>query len=507
VICPGPANARPCATLLAVTVEGPTPPSAGARSPETGSPSLTADDLRRLTGGRLVRTSVRPVRGAAVDSRLVSPGQLFVALPGERTDGHRFLADAAVAGAAALVVSRPVPGAVLDALGDVTVLAVPDGLVALAAIATGWRARFDPLVVGVTGSIAKTSKKEAIAAVLGTTFRTLRNEGNLNNEIGLPLTLLRLGPDHRAAVLEMGMYAGGEIADLARMAKPKIGVVTAVHGVHLSRMGSLAAIEQAKGELVEALPSDGVAVLNHDDRRVRRMADRTAARVLSYGLSSEADVTAEDVASDGFDGMRFMLRLPAARGGRPARVPARIPGLGKLSVHNALAGAAVGHAAGIDPARIVHALAGGWSAAHRGHVVRLGRVVLIDDSYNASPASVTAALDMLAGLPGRRVAVLGEMLELGKGAVSGHSEVGTAAAATVDLLVTVGPGAAAIAAGARAAGLDGSRVLEARDREAALDVLRVRLRDGDVVLVKASRGVELDLLVEGLTAELSRTPR
>jgi UDP-N-acetylmuramoyl-tripeptide--D-alanyl-D-alanine ligase len=507
VICPGPANARPCATLLAVTVEGPTPPSAGARSPETGSPSLTADDLRRLTGGRLVRTSVRPVRGAAVDSRLVSPGQLFVALPGERTDGHRFLADAAVAGAAALVVSRPVPGAVLDALGDVTVLAVPDGLVALAAIATGWRARFDPLVVGVTGSIAKTSTKEAIAAVLGATFRTLRNEGNLNNEIGLPLTLLRLGPDHRAAVLEMGMYAGGEIADLARMAKPKIGVVTAVHGVHLSRMGSLAAIEQAKGELVEALPSDGVAVLNHDDRRVRRMADRTAARVLSYGLSSEADVTAEDVASDGFDGMRFMLRLPAARGGRPARVPARIPGLGKLSVHNALAGAAVGHAAGIDPARIVHALAGGWSAAHRGHVVRLGRVVLIDDSYNASPASVTAALDMLAGLPGRRVAVLGEMLELGKGAVSGHREVGTAAAATVDLLVTVGPGAAAIAAGARAAGLDGSRVLEARDREAALDVLRVRLRDGDVVLVKASRGVELDLLVEGLTAELSRTPR
>jgi UDP-N-acetylmuramoyl-tripeptide--D-alanyl-D-alanine ligase len=494
------------ATLPDVTVEGP-PPSAGSGARDADAPAFTAEDLRRLTGGRLLRTSRRPIRGAAVDSRLVGDGQLFVALPGERTDGHRFLADATVNGAAALVVSRPVPEAVLDALGDVTILAVPDGLVALAALATGWRQRFDPLVVGVTGSIAKTSTKEAIAAVLGSQLRTLRTEGNQNNEIGLPLTLLRLGPDHRAAVLEMGMYAGGEIADLARMARPRIGVVTSVHGVHLSRMGSLSAIEKAKGELVEALPSDGVAVLNQDDRRVRRMADRTAARVLTYGLSGDADVAADDVASNGFEGMRFILRLPPARGGRPTRIPARIPGLGKLSVHNALAGAAVGHAAGLEPAVIAHALAGGWSAAHRGHVVRLGRVTIIDDSYNASPPSVTAALDLLAGLPGRRIAVLGEMLELGKGSVAGHKEVGTAAAATVDLLVTVGAGAAPIAAGAKAAGLDASRILEARDRDAALDLLRVRLRDNDVVLVKASRGVELDLLVDALRTELARAPR
>ena len=262
--------------------------------------------------------------------------------------------------------------------------------------------------------------------------------------------------------------------------------------------------ERAKGELVEALPSDGVAVLNHDDRRVRRMADRTAARLLTYGLGSEADVTADDVVSAGFDGMRFTLRLPPARGGRPIRLPARVPGLGKLSVHNALAGAAVGVAAGIDPPVIVGALAGGWSAAHRGQVIKLGRITLIDDAYNASPPSVTAALDMLAGLPGRRIAVLGEMLELGRGAVTGHREVGTAAAATCDLLIVVGAGASGIAAGAKAAGLDPSRILEARDAEAALDLLRARLRDGDVVLVKASRGVELDQLVEALRAELSR---
>ncbi|MEO5704206.1 MAG: UDP-N-acetylmuramoyl-tripeptide--D-alanyl-D-alanine ligase [Candidatus Limnocylindrales bacterium] len=490
-----------------MTVEGPQPPRAGAQPSASDAPAFTADDLRRLTGGRLLRTSQRPVRGAAVDSRLVGQGQLFVALPGERTDGHRFLAEAAVAGAAALMVSRPVPDVVLDALGDVTILAVPDCVVALGALAAGWRSRFDPLVVGVTGSIAKTSTKEAIAAVLGTTFRTLRSEGNQNNEIGLPLTLLRLGRDHRAAVLEMGMYAGGEIADLARLARPKIGVVTSVHGVHLSRMGTIAAIEQAKGELVEALPSDGVAVLNQDDRRVRRMADRTAARVLGYGLGADAEVGAEDIASAGLDGMRFTLRLPAVHGARPSRLPARIPGLGKLSVHNALAGAAVGHAAGIDPAVIVHALSAGWSATHRGQVVRLGRITLIDDSYNASPPSVTAALDLLAGLPGRRVAVLGEMLELGKGAATGHREVGTAAAATSDLLVVVGPGASGIAAGAKAAGLDPSRILEARDREAALDLLRSRLRDGDVVLVKASRGVELDLLVDALRTDGARGPR
>jgi UDP-N-acetylmuramoyl-tripeptide--D-alanyl-D-alanine ligase len=490
-----------------VTVEGPQPQRAGPRTTAGDAPALTAEDLRRLTGGRLLHTSARPIRGAAVDSRLVLPGQLFVALPGERTDGHQYLAEAAVSGAAALVVSRPVPEAVLDALGDVTVLAVPDGLVALGAIAAGWRARFDPLVVGVTGSIAKTSTKEAIGTVLGAAFRTLRSEGNQNNEIGLPLTLLRLGREHGAAVLEMGMYAGGDIADLARMARPRIGVVTAVLGVHLSRMGSIAAIENAKAELVEALPSDGVAVLNHDDRRVRRMADRTAARVLGYGLTDGADVGAEDISSAGLDGMRFTLRLPTLRGGRSVRIPARIPGLGRLSVHNALAGAAVGHAAGMDPAVIVHALAGGWSAPHRGQVVKLGRVTLIDDAYNASPASVTAALDLLAGLPGRRVAVLGEMLELGKGSATGHRDVGTAAAATSDLLVVVGQGASGIAAGARAAGLDPSRILEARDRQAALDLLRGRLRDGDVVLVKASRGIELDLLVDALRAELGGNAR
>ena len=481
------------ATLSAVIDADPTRPD------ERPAPALSADELARLAGGRLLARSDRPIRGAAVDSRSVEPGQLFVALPGDRTDGHRFLADAAERGAAALLVVRPPED--LAGLGDVTVVRVADALAGLQAVAAGWRTRFDPLVVGVTGSIAKTSTKEAIAAVLGTRWTTLRNEGNQNNEIGLPLTVLRLGPEHEAAVLEMGMYVGGEIADLARIGRPSIGLVTAVQPVHLSRIGSLRAIERAKGELLEALPPGGTAILNADDAIVRRMYVRTVARSMTYGFAEDADVRAETVETAGLEGMRFVLRAGSERR------PVVIPTLGRLAVHNALAGAAVGLAAGLDLAEIARGLRTGWSAAHRAELVRLGRVTLVDDSYNASPASVKAALELLGGLPGRRVAVLGEMLELGPAHAEGHVEVGEVAAGVAELLVVVGDGAAGIADGARDAGLDPARVLVARDRDTALDLLRPRLRDGDVVLVKASRGIALDLLVDALRAELGGAGR
>ncbi|HEX5149064.1 MAG TPA: UDP-N-acetylmuramoyl-tripeptide--D-alanyl-D-alanine ligase [Candidatus Limnocylindrales bacterium] len=470
------------------------PTSLGPRDPS--APALTADDLVRLTGGRLLAGSDRLIRGAAVDSRTVQPGQVFVALPGERTDGHGFIADAVARGAAAVIVTRPVPHPA--ALGDLSVVRVADGLAALGALAAGWRQRFDPLVVGVTGSIAKTSTKEAIAAVLGRRFRTLRSEGNQNNEIGLPLTVLQLGPEHEAAVLEMGMYVGGEIAELARIARPRIGVVTAVQPVHLSRIGSIAAIEAAKGELLEALPRDGTAILNADDRIVRRMARRTVARVLTYGFDDAADVTAEAVETAGLAGMRFVLRADGAR------QATAIPTLGRLSVHNALAAAAVGWAAGLSLREIAAGLALGWSAPHRAQVVRAGDVTVIDDTYNASPRSVIAALDLLAGLPGRRGAILGEMLELGDASEDGHRAVGEAAARTVDWLVVVGRGAVPIAEGAVDSGLDPAQVTVEPDQEAVLATLPPRLRAGDVVLVKASRGIGLDRLVDGLRDELEK---
>lgn len=462
-------------------------------------PALTAEDLVRLTGGRLLARSERAVRGAAVDSRLVAPGNLFVALPGERTDGHQHLGDAVRRGASALLVTRPVDDA--SALGDVTVIRVADAVAALGAVAAGWRRRFDPLVVGITGSIAKTSTKEAVAAVLSTTFHTLKTEGNQNNEIGLPLTVLRLGSGHDAAVLEMGMYAGGEIADLAAIGRPRIGVVTAVQAVHLSRIGTLEAIERAKGELIEALPASGTAVLNADDPIVDRMDRLAGSRVIRYGFSGHADVRAEAVVSAGFDGMRFRLVTPL--GERDVAIPT----LGRLSVHNALAAAAVGIVAGVTLDRIVAGLAGGWDAAHRTEVVRLRGATVIDDSYNASPGSVLAALDLLHDLPGRHVAVLGEMLELGQGHDAGHLAVGEAAASVAELLVVVGAHAGGIAVGATEAGLDPARVHHVTAPEAALDVLRPRLRDGDTVLVKGSRGVGLDRLVDALRVELGEVTR
>jgi UDP-N-acetylmuramoyl-tripeptide--D-alanyl-D-alanine ligase len=480
------------ATYAALAVVSDVDPSSSTPSDE--ALFLSADDLVRSTGGRLIARSDRPVRGGAVDSRRVAPGQLFVALPGERTDGHLHLREAVERGAAALLVTRGLEDPAV--FGDVTIIRVADALAGLGAVAAGWRRRFDPLVVGITGSIAKTSTKEAVAAVLGGSLRTLKTEGNQNNEVGLPLTLLRLGPDDEAAVLEMGMYVSGEIADLAAMARPKIGVVTAVQAVHLARIGTIEAIELAKGELLEALPSDGTAVLNADDRIVTRMDRRTAARAVRYGFAPDADVRATDVASGGTAGMRFSLRTPA--GDRPLSVPT----LGRLSVHNAAAGAAVGLAAGLDLDTIVAALERGWGAPHRVELVRLRGVTVIDDSYNASPGSVAAALDLLAGLPGRHVAVLGEMLELGDVHETGHLEVGTAAAAVAELLIVVGSDAGGIATGATEAGLDAGRIHHVRDADEAMDTLRPRLRDGDAVLVKASRGIGLDRLVDGLRLEL-----
>jgi UDP-N-acetylmuramoyl-tripeptide--D-alanyl-D-alanine ligase len=481
---------EPHATLPRVTdVDSSTP-----APPDAAAPALTADDLIHLTGGRLLTRSSRPIRGAAVDSRLVSAGNLFVALPGERTDGHVHLPEAIARGAAAILVTRPIGDT--SAFADVTVVRVADGQAALGAVAAGWRRRFTPLVVGITGSIAKTSSKEAAAAVLGAARTTLRTEGNMNNEIGLPLTLLRLGPEHEAAVLEMGMYVGGEIAELAEMARPSIGVVTAVQPVHLSRIGSLQAVEQAKGELLEALPADGTAILNEDDPIVARMDTRSAARALRYGFADSAHVRADSVVSAGTDGMRFRLRTP--HGERPVT----IPGLGRLSVHNALAGAAVGHAAGLDLDLIVAGLGRGWAAPHRAQLVLLRGTTIVDDSYNASPGSMIAALELLAGIPGRRVAVLGTMLELGEGHEAGHVAVGEAAGRTVDLLVVVGPEAEGIIEGARTAGLDSARMHHVAGVDDALDVVRPRLRDGDVVLVKASRGIRLDRLVDVLRLEL-----
>ena len=450
------------------------------RNPDTGaSGTFDAATLARAVSGTVLRSEQLPIRGGAVDSRKVRPGNVFFALPGERTDGHLFLADAVQRGAAALVVTQDVDAA---ALGAASVIRVGDALIALQQVAAEWRNRFDPLVVGVTGSLAKTSTKEQIAEVLSERWTVLRNQANENNEIGLPLTLLRLGPEHQVAVLEMGMYTPGDIALLAALARPSIGVVTAVRGTHLARAGSIDEIERGKRELVEALPAGGTAVLNADDERVARMASSVGenVRVITYGFDESADVRAEHVTSRGFEGMLFELRASGDA------VEVTTQALGRHSVHNALAAAAVGIAAGLDLETIAQGLARPWQAPHRTTLIDMGAIRVLDDSYNASPDSMIAALDLLGSLPGRRVAVLGEMLELGDVAEIEHGRVERYAREVADLVMAIGP------------------YEFAEDRETIIRELPDRLRPGDLVLIKGSRGAAMDELLPVLEQAAKR---
>ncbi|HEX2883221.1 MAG TPA: UDP-N-acetylmuramoyl-tripeptide--D-alanyl-D-alanine ligase [Candidatus Limnocylindria bacterium] len=456
-------------------------------------PTIRLDELLAATGGRLVGpTSVDSVIGASVDSRRVTPGSCYVALRGERVDGHGFVIDALRAGAVAALVERPLE---LPPDVDAAVVVVPDPLAALQELAAWWRSRHPVRVVGITGSTGKTIAKEIVADVLSRTLVTLRNEGNLNSETGLPMTLLRLEPTHEAAVLEMSMYTTGEIARLAEIAQPEVGVVLAVHPTHLERAGSIERIAQAKSELPAALGRDGLAVLNADDHRVAAMRAVTAAPVRTFGLSAEAEVRAEDVVSHGLDGTEFTLRAPWAtrrlRSGSPGR---------HLVLH-ALAAAAVAERFTVPVDEVAAAIEAGSHAPHRMHVIHAASgVTLVDDTYNASPISVTAALEFLAETPvaagKRRIAVLGDMLELGPDEERQHREVGARAAAGTDVLVAVGERGRWIAEGARAEGAP--RVLQADDAAEAAELVEREVAPvpGEIVLLKASRGIELDRAVD-----------
>ena len=456
--------------------------------------TIRLDDLLAAVGGRLIGSgaSAVSISGASVDSRNVTPGSIFVALRGERVDGHAFLPDAIRAGAVAAMVERPVE---LPEGLDAPQVVVPDALRALQDLAAWWRSKHAVRVVGITGSTGKTIAKEIVADVLSRGLNTLRNEGNLNSETGLPMTLLRLGPEHEAAVLEMSMYTVGEIARLAEIAQPEIGVVLAVHPTHLERAGSIERIAQAKSELPRALSHDGLAVLNADDPRVAPMREVTPAAVTTFGLGSGADVRADDVIGRGLEGTEFTLVAPW--GSR--RLRSATPG--RHLVPHALAAAAVAERLGVGLDEVEEALAAGSHAGHRMAVVaaRSG-ATLIDDTYNASPVSVAAALDFLAETPvrtgGRRIAVLGDMLELGPDEERLHREIGARTASAADALVTVGQRGRWIAEGARSAG---QIVLHETDDPAeAVDVLERHLAPGptDLVILKASRGIGLDRAVE-----------
>jgi UDP-N-acetylmuramoyl-tripeptide--D-alanyl-D-alanine ligase len=461
-------------------------------------PTIRLEDLLAATGGRLQGPAPDgsfSIIGASVDSRRTTPGSIFAALPGERADGHAFVADALRAGAVAALVERSVE--LPDDVRAAPQVIVADALRALQELAAWWRSRHAVRMVGITGSTGKTIAKEIAADVLSHGLTTLRNEGNLNSETGLPMTLLRLEAAHEAAVLEMSMYTVGEIARLAEIARPEVGVVLAVHPTHLERAGSIERIAAAKAELPAALPRDGLAVLNADDPRVAAMAAITPAEVRTFGLGPTADVAAGEVVSHGLAGTEFTVHAPWAtrrlRSGTP----------GRHLVPHALAALAVADRLGVAFDDAAEALAAGSHADHRMQIADAASgATLVDDTYNASPVSVGAALDFLAETPvgagRRRIAVLGDMLELGPDEERLHREIGARAAAAADAIVAVGPRGAWIAEGATAAGA--ARVARASDPEEAAAVLERELAPGigDVVLLKASRGIGLDRAVEVL---------
>jgi UDP-N-acetylmuramoyl-tripeptide--D-alanyl-D-alanine ligase len=466
-----------------------------------------ADVFEALTGTRPAGAG-QVITEAVVDSRQVIPGALFVALPGERVDGHEYVPVAFERGAHLALVQREVavdlPVVDLSSarpLAEVPeppyCLLVKDSLSALQTVAKYWRRKLPVRVIGITGSVGKSTTKELVAEVLEQRYRTLKNPGNQNNEIGLPLSILRLSEGHERAVLEMGFYVPGEIAFLCDLALPQIGVVTNVGTVHAERAGSQEAIARGKAELVEALPPAplGVAVLNYDDPWVRAMAEKTRATVFFYGLDSQADLWADGVEGMGLEGIRFRLHY------YNETIHLRVPLIGQHSVHTALRAAAVGLVEGLTWQEIVSGLRTGHTQLRLVAVRAESGALLLDDTYNASPESTLAALNLLSEIEGRKVAVLGDMLELGPYEWRGHEMVGVRAAEVVDELVTVGERGRMIAAAACRAGLALDRVTDLDDTDQAIEFLRNRLGPKDVVLVKGSHGMRMDRIVAAMETE------
>ena len=430
-----------------------------------------------------------PVQGYSIDSRTVQPGELFLAVKGERLDGHDFVEQALGRGAMAAVVRKD---QVARYSQPGCLLAVDDTLVALQTLATAVRKIWGKTAIGITGSMGKTTTKEAMAHLLATRYRVHRTRENFNNHFGLPLGLLTLEPEYDLAVVEIGMSHAGEIAALARIALPNEAVVTNVAPVHLESFDSIAGIARAKYELIEALPSGGIAVLNADDEYVSQFGRDFKGKVILFGLKSTADVRAENIESLGAEGTRFDL---VSRAGSEDRQAVNSPLLGKHNVYNVLAAAAIALEHGITPSEIAAALPSLARADKRGQVVQVGNISVLYDCYNSSPRALMAAVDTLAAMPGRRrIVVAGEMLELGDTGEQLHRECGRyIAQSKADFLLGVRGLAKAMVEAAREAGMAAEFVATP---EEAGEWLARETRDGDVVLLKASRGVKLEKALE-----------
>jgi UDP-N-acetylmuramoyl-tripeptide--D-alanyl-D-alanine ligase len=465
---------------------------------------MRLSEVAAVVGGELHGDDVQVTADAVVDSRAATPGALFVAVAGEHVDGHDFAAAAADNGAVGVLGSRATM---------LPTVVVCDVVAALGRLARHVRdAVPDLTVLAMTGSQGKTGTKDFLAQLLEAAGPTVATAGNYNNEIGVPLTVLRATPETRYLVVEMGARGIGHIGYLCEIARPDVAAVLNVGTAHLGEFGSREAIAQAKGEIVEGLPADGVAVLNADDELVAAMAPRTQARLSRFGTDPDADVRFTDVELDDLGRPSASFAVPAGPGATVERVEARVA-LQELGAHqllNAAAAAAMALAAGVPPTTVLMTLEQARSLSPWRMELREGRVdgggiAVINDAYNANPASMRAALDTLGAIrerSGRRaIAVLGEMKELGEGAAADHADVGEHAARVgVDVLLAVGEAAAAMVEGAKRITSWSGDAVSVEDRAAALAWLRVNTTAGDVVLVKASRGAALEHVARGLVA-------
>lgn len=456
--------------------------------------SLTLGQVAQATGGALTGDPALSFSAISTDTRTLPPGALFVALRGDRHDGHDHAAAARARGAAALLVERAATA------GDLPHVVVPDTRRAYGDLARFYRDTFAIPVVGVTGSVGKTTTKEMIADVLRCRYAVHRSEANFNNEIGVPQTLFGLGDPHTALVVEMGMRGPGEIARLAEIARPTIGVITNIGLSHVERLGSQEAVADAKGELLAALPPDGVAVLPADDPFFSRLRARFAGETLSCAVEGRADVVASDPARHG-KGWRFTVCSPWGR------TKLFLPTPGRFNIRNALLAVAVGGRLDVPLASIARALSGWTPPAMRLEVITTERgIVILSDAYNAAPDSMRGALETLRDHPARgsRIAVLGEMRELGPIAEAAHAEVGRAAAqAAPDRLVLIGPLTDALGSAACAAGYPEGSLLRFATTDEAAEALPPLVAPGDVVLIKGSRALAMERIVERLTASRS----
>ncbi len=461
---------------------------------------LASKWVAAVVGGTIVSAAPNDeFSGVSIDSRTVRRGELYFGIRGDRFDGADFAAAAAAGGATGVVVPRG--RAAASALSNVVAIEVDDPTAALQALAHATRKAAGTKVVAITGSAGKTTTKEVTAEFLGTTYRVIRNRGNLNNHIGLPLSLMELTERPDIAVVELGMNHAGEISTLVRIAEPDVRVWTNVGEAHLGFFASIDAIADAKAEILEGATSETVLVANADDDRVARHAKRFAGRVVTFGMDRTADVRASHIVDRGVGGTTARVATP--RGECTMSTPL----IGRGNLANVLAATAVAIHFDVPLEKIVARAASLKPAQHRGDVARLARgVIVVDDSYNANPTATRRALDVLRSTQtrGRRVAVLGEMLELGDHATTLHEEVGRAAANGIDALLAVGgPPAHALADAAVSAGMPRTSVHYFTNSDEAATVIRDYVHDGDLVLVKGSRGVRTDLVVDRLKAEFA----